>query len=174
MAARGKTVSTDRFPNFLSGTLTESAADTFTTTQVFTPIPRLKTAGNKATVMELLWLDTDLSTTLNAAAEQVNVNFMIGSTPTAFVQYNDPRVFALRGVQMQLLTSGAVAVNDPVRFEMQSADGFGYLLASDSFHVSIQGTATGVANIVRWKLFYRFVDIPLSEFVGLVQSTQQS
>ncbi len=174
MAARGKVTSTDRFPNFLTGRLTESAADTFTTAQVFTPIPRLKTVGNKATVMELLYMETDLQTTLNAAQEAVTVSFSLGSVPTAMLVFNDPRVFARRETQMMLLTSGAIIQNDPVRQDLQSTDGFGYLLASDAFNVSILGTNTGVANQVDWKLFYRFVDIPLSEFVGLVQSVQQS
>ena len=174
MAGRGKTVSTDRFPNFLTGTVTESGADTFTTAQVFTPIPRLKAVGNKATVMELLFLETDLTTTLNNSGESVVAQFSIGSIPTAGLAFNDPRLFAQRQVTMFLLTSGAIDVKNPARYEFQTNDGFGYLLASDSFNVSIDGVNTGVANVVQWRLYYRFVDIPLAEFVGLVQSTQQS
>ena len=173
-AGRGKTVSTDRFPNFLTGTVTESGADTFTTAQVFTPIPRLKTAGNKATVMELLFLETDITTTLNAAGESVVAQFSIGAIPTAGLAFNDPRLFAQRQNTMLMLTTGATLLNNPERYEFQSRDGFGYLLASDSFNVSIDGVSTGVANILQWRLYYRFVDIPLAEFVGLVQSTQQS
>ncbi len=164
----------DRFPNFLSGRITESAAATFTTTQIFTPIPRLKTSGNKATVMELLWVDMDMNTALNAAGEQAVIAFSIGSVPTVILPWNDPRAFYFRREEMMLLTSGAVLGTGTVRYDFQSKDGYGYLLASDSFHVSVEGTGLSTSIIGNWKMFYRFVDIPLSEFVGLVQSTQQS
>ncbi len=173
--ARGKTVSTDKFPNFLTGSVTESAADTFTTAQVFTPIPRLKTAGNKATVMELLWVDfMNNNQLLNASGEQWRFQMSIGSVPTALLAFNDPRTIMEWKREMEILTTGGTVADAPIKYDFQSADGYGFLLASDAFNVSVAGTATGVAAIIQWRLYYRFVDIPLAEFVGLVQSTQQS
>lgn len=174
VSRRGKSLTTDLFPNFLSGTLVESAADAFTTTQVFTPIPRLKTIGNRATVMELLWIDAVIVTTLNAVGEGVSATFSLGSVPTALLNFEDPRVFGLIDFTIKGTIDGFMMFQNPIRIELTSVDGFGYLLASDAFHVSIDGTGTGVTNRIRWKMYYRFVSIPLTEFIGIVQSTQQS
>jgi len=66
MATRGRrgVKTTDFFPNFITGTVLQSGADTFNSVKVFTPIPRLKTVGNRATVMELLWLDIEADISL--------------------------------------------------------------------------------------------------------------
>ena len=178
-AMTGKDV--DRFPNFLAGVLAESAANTFTTTQVFTPLPRIKTSGTRATVMELLFVETDFSGTniQNANGEQMQVVFSFGSAPTAMLAWNDTRNFFQRqdtivGQAISTNGAGSTILREPVRYDWQSQDGYGYLLASDSFHVSVLGASQGAALSLAWKMFYRFVDIPLSEFVGIVQSTQQS
>ena len=173
MSRRG--LGTDKFPNFLSGTLTESSADTFTTTQVFTPIPRLKVSGNRATVLELLWMEWQVNNLiLNAGNESITFQMVIGTVPSSILALNDPRYIAGKRIEMHLLTSGAWGTIQPWRTEFQSRDGFGYLLASDAFHINVNGTGTGVANVVQWRLYYRFVNIPLAEFIGIVQSTQQS
>jgi len=181
MRGRGRGVkSSDNFPNFLSGVIASTvAANQFVTSSTFTPIPRLKTIGNRATVMELLWLDAEFRTELITQSAEVQIQFSIGAPPTGILSWADPRVFA----QIKMLNSrnqvGAAGVGLAVwdgmrRFEMQSMDGFGFLLASDSFNVSLNKENTNATDLVRWRLYYRFVDIPLAEFVGIVQSNQQS
>lgn len=165
----------DKYPNFLSGSIVTSAANTFTTSQVFTPIPRLKTTGNKATVMELLWLDVEvLGTDLIANGDDATFQLTIGSEQSTLLNWNDPRVLMDYNLEVGLATSGMNLLIQPHRYLFQSVDGFGYLLASDSFHQNLDSTGQAGVITARWKLFYRFVEIPLSEFVGLVQSTQQS
>ncbi len=127
--------------------------------------------------MELLWIDIVIGTTLNAADEKTTVQFYIGSPQTpgiGILPFADPRVFAQFQLRFLFTTSGAALLQQPLRYDMQSKDGFGYLLASDAFNVAIKGDNTGVTNIGSFKMFYRFVDIPLAEFVGIVQSTQQA
>ncbi len=171
----------DIFPNFLTGTLTQSAADLFTTVLVNTPIPRIQTtrSGQRATVMELLWIEFLFP---NIKMEAPNTALMgiftIGTTPTVVLPYNNPRVFAEVRLDAHVITAGAdgratMFTRQPWIFQMQSKDGHGYLLAAESFHVSIFSTATAQVNILEWRMYYRFIDIPLSEFIGLVQSTQQ-
>lgn len=167
---RGK----DDYPNFLSGalTLTQNA---FTTVQIFTPIPRLKTIGNKATVMELLWVDM-VPTVIDLAAINDSINFQmtIGTTQSALLGWEDTRVIMDFSLEVQGTTSGFTKTIFPWRYDFQTQDGFGYLLASDSFRVSGNSNGMAAASIFAWKMYYRFVDIPLSEFIGIVQSTQAS
>ncbi len=168
-----KTVGMDKFPNFISGRLTLSAANTFTNQQVFTPIPRLKTSGNKATVMELLWVDLQLNVTdFVAAGDNAAFSMSIGTAPTTVTsRLDDPRTITSF---FQEASAAATMVNMDHRIELQSLDGYGTLLASDSFNVS--GVTTGQAAAVQYdfRLYYRFVEISIAEFVGLVQSTQAS
>lgn len=171
----------DLYPNFLSGSIQTLATfpNTLVTQQVFTPLPRLKTMGNRATVLELLWLDIRATVDFALADADFAFQMSVGSPPSALLAWNDPRVFA----EYFLASEGVVANGksifpmQPWRFQFQSLDGFGYLLASDSFNVTMlmsNGPPAPQTNIATWKLYYRFVDIPLSEFVGIVQSMQQT
>ncbi len=171
----------DVFPNFLTGTLTQSAADAFTTVLVNTPIPRIQTtrSGQRATVMELLWVEVLFSNIkLEAANTALAIVFTIGTTPVAVLPFNNPRVFTEIRLDGHVLTAGASGIGtmftrQPWVYNMQSMDGHGYLLAAESFHVSLFSATTAQANVAEWRMYYRFIDIPLSEFIGLVQSTQQ-
>lgn len=178
--SRGRGIkSSDNFPNFLTGKVEQSSNDEFVVTTVFTPIPRLKTIGNRATVMEVLWIDIEFDSRYDAEDFQTECQFQIGSLPSVTSRWNDPRVFAVWKILSQTITAAtegrALAVVDQIRrYDLTSKDGFGYLLASDSFNVVFKTENTARQNKLFWRMFYRFVDIPLAEFVGIVQSTQQS
>lgn len=164
----------DRFPNFISGIITESGAATFTTARVNTPIPRIGSLSRRgrSTVMELLWMDVVSNVDMDAGNETWTFQMTIGSAPSAILGWNDPRVFAHKFLNMQLLTSGATISEFPLRYSFQDKNGFGYLLAADAFNVSVAGVNTGAASANSWKLFYRFIDITTDEYVGIVQSQQ--
>lgn len=170
----GSTV--DIFPNFLTGTITQSADDAFTTVLVNTPIPRIQTSrsGQKATVMELLWVELVVpNIKIDKSLDNVTFQMVIGTTPNVIISFNNPRVFMEQRWDAHFSASGLMITEMPTVYNMQSMDGHGYLLAAESFHVSIFSVGTGQQNIAEWRLYYRFVAIPLSEFIGLVQSTQQ-
>lgn len=176
--SRGKSVTTDVFPNFMSGTLTLSGPNDFTTVRVNTPIPRLKTIGNRATVMELLWMEMVVSKEdFVDRPDRVEFQMSIGTPPTQISNFGDPLVFATMKYSLGGLNTGLAALITtqwPWITDFQSQDGHGYLLASDAFNVSGDSLGQDANAIVfGWKLFYRFVSIPLTEFIGIVQSTQQ-
>ena len=129
--------------------------------------------------MELLWIDLEVDAELQEQDALFEMSFSIGSPPTAALRWSDPRVFAFFKLGVSRSQVGAAGVgltfvNLMRRYEMQSKDGFGYLLASDSFNVNIVHENAGRVDQGFWRMFYRFVDIPLAEFVGIVQSNQQS
>ncbi len=167
--------SRDNFPNFMSGRLQLSAANTFTTLKVNTPIPRLRTMGGKTKVMELLWLHLAVQTIdVIATDDTYEFDISLGTVPTAQRTWNDTRTVLNVRAENAFVTSGMQVHRFPIRVDLQSADGFGYLLAADAFNVS--GTSVGQAGAVifDWRLYYRFVDIPITEFVGIIQSTQST
>lgn len=167
----------DVFPNFMTGTITQPGIDNFTTVLVNTPIPRIQTtrSGQRATVMELLYCEMMFPTIDMKAAPDVlyTMQMVIGTTPVAMIPFNNPRVFVQKRVDTHIITSGGGFTVQPYRYDMETRDGHGYLLAAESFHVSFWSVLSGIINIMEWRLYYRFIDIPLSEFIGLVQSTQQ-
>lgn len=171
----------DIFPNFLTGSLTQSGVDAFVTTQVNTPIPRIQTtrSGQRATVMELLWIEMLFPTIeISDALANMTMQFVIGIIPSVVLPFNNPRMFAEQRLDTHLALESAIGIamaitKQPLIYNMQSMDGHGFLLAAENFHVSLFTANTNVANVGEWRMYYRFIDIPLSEFIGLVQSTQQ-
>jgi len=171
--ARGRTK--DDFPNFLSGALVMTGAQAFTEQQIFTPIPRLKVTGNRATVMELLYVDfVGEGTDMNGIGDRLQFQMFLGTSQSVILSWADTRVFMHYQLDVSGLTSGFAQITWPRRFSFMDERGFGYLLAADSFRTSADTTGQAGAVTFAWKLYYRFVDIPLSEFIGIVQSTQAS
>jgi len=185
MKRRRSTAATkDNFPNFQSGQILLTGANPdFVTTRVNTPIPRLKVQGNRATVMELLWLDVMFrGDPTNGVNNEKIFTMTIGTIPTLATQttWDKPTtVAALKVFTIGLSSTAAEGSStnalfpEPHRYDFQSKNGFGYLLASDAFNMNMFTVGITGASSANWKLFYRFVDIPLQEFIGIVQSTQQ-
>jgi len=167
--AKGK----DVFPNYMAGVVTESSADTFTTVELSTPIPRML-QGTRATIMELLWIEFEpTAVTLNNAGEMVRGMVSGGAAPAALLHLDDGNLVANYSIRFQMLTSGAGIFQGPIVHNLQSRDGHGFLYGGDKIHISIQGTATGVTNGVYVRIYYRFVDVAVTEYIGIVQSFQQ-
>jgi len=180
---------TDEFSNFLvmrvetAPTLT---GNTFITTRVQTPLPRIRTSGNRATIMELLWVECQIPTlVLNFEEDKlrvIRVVLSIGAPPLSIPAFNNPLTFAefdyeamfIEGIG-QLQFFSYFTLPQPRRYDFTTREGDGYLLTAEAFNLTLQTTQVNpeFATIALLRLHYRFVDIPLDEFVGLVQSTQQ-
>ncbi len=170
--AKRRTGMIDRFPNYMTGVLTMSAANTFTTEEVSTPIPRLTARGGRATIMELLWIDVDIQNAdLIAAADEVNFGITLGSAPTGVTRIGNSRAVMGMSVDMQVgATPGTFGLQLPRRYDFQDKSGFGYLLAADAFHTFGDSTTQAAAVQYQWRLFYRFVSVSVEEYIGIVQS----
>jgi len=179
----------DEFANFIVAQLVVAAAvgELRGTTRVQTPLPRIKTSGKRATILEILWVDFVVPTmSINFDRDDINsilvVQLSIGSAPIAgSLPFDDPRVFAHKELHSNFLkeTSGNTRILFPVqplRCELQTrGTGAGYLLTAEAFNLTVemigQNVAFGIDVVC--KVWYRFVEVSLDEFVGLVQSTQQ-
>ncbi len=157
----------DRFPNYIHASIVEGGADTFATLAI--PTPRSSVAGGTI-VKELLWIDFDFTTTLNAAGESIVGQLIQGTTPTAILTFDDSQVIAQKTLAVRLLTSGMDITESPFRFNLQGSAGFGFLFAGETLHLSVDSTATGVASTLRAKIAYRDVRVSIEELNGLVIS----
>lgn len=159
-------------PQFLTFAAAQSAADTTTTTQVTLPIQRLPQGGSAyAQVMELLKVfiafgaqpEVDSSISIYLSTK----NF--GTTGTNF---SEPSVFAGVLKQLYLTTSGTFSDTTPVSYDVTDGAGHGVIIATDSIYAQVASATTSIANTVRVKLLYRFKNISIQEYVGIVQGQQ--
>lgn len=191
MAKRRKTTSKIRsvneFPQYIDGKVIFPPAllpqTSFTTLTFTTPIPRLQSTGNRATVMELLWLDTDSQMIMTFPFDIYSWVFYTGPPIVTFAEFenlklDNTRVIATNtkfgnGSEVIVSTSTMDIENSHFRWDFEDNQGFGYLFASDKFNVALGQDGLGLHPIFTFRLWYRFVEIPLSEFIGLVQTQQQ-
>ena len=163
----------DVFPQYLTGTIALTAANTFTTTTLNLPVSRTGPREGLSRVIEVLkvhWtifvidhsaqgdiFEVALSTRVLVAGQ------LRPSTPSIFCSYQE----RVHGVG----TSGFVIAQSPYEVDL-TGSGRGILLGVDTLHVS--ATSVGMAGVssADFKLFYRFVDVSTTEYVGIVQQQQ--
>jgi len=163
----------DKYPQFFCGRLTESAANTFTTTSINIPTNLLMQGGGRRTIIEVLKIEYTVTGDDGASASIIDAMFSIGSAPTTSLSTRDPRHFSGM-VQSQILTtSGLRTYKWPWTDMKQTTDGYGYLIAGDRFHVSIAGTSQTNALVLDWRMYYREVGVSITEYVGIVQQQSQ-
>jgi len=163
----------DKYPQFFCGRLTESAANTFSTASMNIPTNLLMQGGGRRTIIEVLKVEVVVAGDDGASGSYFNIAFTIGSTPTAVLNINDPRTFSFFQQGEILTTSGRIKYNFPLVDNKQTQDGYGFLIAGDRFHVSIQGVSQTNAMVMDWRIYYREVGVTITEYVGIVQQQSQ-
>lgn len=61
---------------------------------------------------------------------------------------------------------------EPYHHDLTDGAGHGILIATDQIFVQMKSQATGTANSAYIKLCYRWKNVGLSEYIGIVQSQQ--
>jgi hypothetical protein len=59
-----------------------------------------------------------------------------------------------------------------IRHDLQSNDGKGFLVAGDQLYFSFATSNTAGQSYLCARVHYRFVDVTVQEYVGIVQSQQ--
>jgi len=171
----------DVSPQLLTVRVTQSAADTATTGTLAIPVQRLPT-GNMAQVMEILKVyivTTTLPVSASVAETSDTISVFIstsnfGATATAF---NEPRVFAGYIVsQDSAFTAGGTYMAKehqmPYQLDLTDGAGHGVLIATDNIFIQVTSVLTGAANTADVKFLYRWKNVALQEYIGIVQSQQ--
>lgn len=61
-------------------------------------------------------------------------------------------------------------VESPFVNDLTDGAGHGILIATDQLFLQIASNSTTIANEVAFKILYRWKNVPLSEYIGIVQS----
>ena len=164
-------------PQFMNLTINESAADTFTQIAQQIPIQRLATMG-RAQVMEVLKIFISASeisaSTVGVTLRQISVALTTKSFAQA-VQLNEPTCF---GYYQKTVSnafsaggSGTIAQEvEPMCIDLTDGAGHGFLVASDNIYLQVSSTATTIPVAAYVKILYRWKDVSVQEYVGIVQS----
>lgn len=156
-------------PQYLSATVTESAANTFTQVDVAVPVLRgFQGAGRgkKYQVIELLKIWFDLTPGDGATASNRNVQLSTTSQ-AALIQLNDPDLIAKWSDAIVITTSGLFNPVMPAVLDFTDSAGHGLIIATETLHFGLIGTSQTNPLTARMRMFYRFKNISVDEFVGL-------
>lgn len=167
----------DLKPQQMNINMSQSAADTLTQQRFQTPVPRnLTSRAGKATVMEILQVHFyPLANNTNPAEADSSIICALGTTTlpsTGGTALNNAACFAGFAIRELITTSGVIAIDSPIKIDMTDGAGNGFLVATDSLSMVIASAATTVAVNVCAKILYRMTDVPLPEYIGIVQSQQ--
>ena len=167
----------DVFYQVLRGTVQMDAANA-QKVEVFTlPISRIGSTGRKVTIIEVLWIDMWFgSFVMNALDEFAVVSFSQGDSTSRTTEAlpSDGDYMASIKPVLHLATNGGGILTMPLRFNLQGTDGFGYLVAADKMTVYMTTAGQANASTLRFQMTYRFVDVPVEEYIGIVSSINPS
>lgn len=159
-------------PQILNLVVTQSAADTTTTGEAPLPIPRgYSSKKGKAIVFEILRVVYVFADFTPLAANAFLSATL--STTGASIATEDPEVFSVSSIDGIFAT--AVGFQFFARKHedvLHDGAGHGFLVATDNVFLSLRSLATAVANTVVAKIYYRFKEVSLQEYIGIVQGQQ--
>lgn len=171
----------DVSPQYLSFAAAQSGADTVTTVSQAIPRQFLGQGARMVQVMEVLKVYFQFPTTgtLASATEITeNVNCFLSTTSFGTTQTTlaEPRVFAGQRLQKNgaFTAAGSYGVSEELVKVWDATDGAGHgvIVATDNIYAQVGSSATGATNTVNIKVLYRWKNVPIEEFVGIVQSQQ--
>lgn len=171
--------SKDVNPQWMTLSATQTAADTFTQVQTQIPIQRLQNAG-RAQVMEVLKIIFMSGAFPVAGAAQNIMEYQAALTTKTFaaaVTWAEPTCFAIYNKSRTASFTAAGTGMEGFEFEPYTVDmtdgaGHGILIASDNIFLQVSSAATGQVNASQIKIIYRWKDVSIQEYVGIVQSQQ--
>lgn len=141
------------------------------------PQNKFRNAQDTAIVIEVLKVFFNLSEPdANPAAggSLLNISAQLSTKALAAITAGDPTVFAIgekliRGAFTAAGTYGT-AYTDPFTLDLTDGAGHGVLIATDQMFLGVNTVGFVAAGGAVVKLLYRFKEIKLAEYIGIVQS----
>jgi hypothetical protein len=169
----------DKYAQYFDVALTQPSTDGAIQAAVNLPVPRIPTAG-KATIIEIVSIEYGLTDSKMSATGSGQVLILVSlddrtadaSTGTLITQsiYNGHTIdyWILR--QHQTTAGGIYATEHPTTHSMETNDGYGFLVATDKLYISMDTTGGTAAMAAVVTVFYRYVEVSVNEYVGIIQS----
>jgi hypothetical protein len=182
MSKRGRSELTggsgDVNPQEFTAHVIQGGADAAAQVAVQLPIPRLPTKPGRNLVMEFLWITyywlnpafPGAGTVGNLIANVTTNGTAPGTQANALL---DPKIISVWKRSSATFTAVGVADSGSY-FEDDLTDqaGHGILVATDTIFFNVFSILTANANDVGFRVGYRWKDVSLTEYIGIVQSQQ--
>lgn len=174
-------------PQWYSMTATETSSGAFKEVQYITPIPRYSNRKGKAIVLEVLkvlYSFEHLDSTDGAAFAFHSAQAQIATAPQSGTSLSSPQVVSFaEQVFLTYYQNSMPATSDfgagfnyamPQVQDLTDGAGHGVLVATDSIYMGFQFNDFDAAALhtVSVKMLYRFKEVDLAEYIGIVQSQQ--
>ncbi len=160
-------------PQFLNAFVTLSAANTFTEKSIQLPVnPAASIGGGKVRVIEILKVFGCMNADVLANGAETAFNLTYRSHAGIIPDY-EPNNFIVKVVtDMQLVTSGAVALLYPYVADLTDGAGNGFLVCVPTIYLGAITTGQTLPRVAYVKILFRYKDIGTEEFIGIAQSQQ--
>jgi len=159
----------DQYANIAALDITESAANTQTSTKFAFPFSIMDKMGLLISRIEYEF--SNLTTVFAASADQICAGILAAST-ASLLDPTDPMqidVIKWTRVDMGAAASGQI-LQAPVIKDFSMLPGGGLLVAPNPLYGSIMGVSAGAAGRVKIKLFYTYMELATDEYWQLVES----
>lgn len=171
--------SEDVNPQYMTFSISMSAANTYTEQAIATPVPRNKVSGNNVTVMEILKVFFDLSEAdANPAAGGSVITESVQLTTRSQANFNSATAAVFAFCQKQIrgafTAAGSYGMQyyDPYVWDCTDGAGHGVIVATDNIYIGMTSAGFVALATCNVKLLYRMKDVTLPEYIGIVQSQQ--
>ena len=154
----------DLFPQYASGNITMVTAGVYAT-QGF-EIGAMQGPTDRQFLVELIRFDCQPNFNPLATSDLTyDINLYKGADQTAVEGLNVGNTLAMIKWDSEFTTSGHASEQGPHSYNMQSADGFGILVPPGTFKI---GYNSNVLTNINWRVYYRFVEATVEEYLGVV------
>lgn len=167
----------DVSPQILTASITLTAANTFTEGTIALPQNRFQTRPDKAVVIEVLkiyWYMPDFDANPAAGGTILLARAQIGTASNTTIQFGNPKnLFAVeKSLQGAFTAAGTYGsfFSEPLVVDYTDNAGHGVLVAVDLAYFSATTAGMATAGVFPVKILYRFKEVTLSEYIGIVQS----
>lgn len=167
----------DLFPQVLSIDIATASLNTFNDKEIPLAINRLSVNEGKAWVIEIcriLWTCDEGVFDLSNAHQAIEIQLSTKELPA--IDFPDSTVFWFGRIGATSKLVGAAGLGShsfpTSRNDDLTSEGRGFLVGSDSIFVGIDTTGLPDVTTVPLKCYYRFREVGLAEYVGIVQGEE--
>lgn len=164
---------------FQLSNVTLTAANTFNQGTTSIPVQRLAFGRGKSLVMELLKVEftyPEWDSNPSAGGQIANAGMQLSTTSLAALDDSNPLVLAFRQQTWRGAFTAAgsyiTVSTTPIVADLTDGAGHGVLFAGDTIYLGCNTTAFAGAATFSCRILYRWKEVSLEEYIGIVQSQQ--
>lgn len=169
----------DYSPQLLTVAITMTGANTYTESSIPLPQNRFQIKKGKSIVVEVLKTIWDLPVKDNnpgAAGEASLALAQLSTISLAAISSAETHVFAYAQKEYRgaftAAGSYAAVIHEPFVLDTTDGAGHGFLVATDNIFLAANTSNFTAAATMVCKILYRFKEIGLEEYIGIVQGQQ--